>query len=116
MIIFKLCGFLYWHEDIKKDRRDDNFIDLYSVREIIHKTRFGRDFPQELNEAECFTIYYGDEFNMQHLIINAPGDEDAIKTWVSGLKNFVHKLQTEPFMNQYGRIYLSDKHSSFTLL
>ena len=105
---FQLCGFLYWHEDIKKDRRDDNFIDLYSVREIIHKTRFGRDFPQELNEAECFTIYYGDEFNMQHLIINAPGDEDAIKTWVGGLKNFVYKLQTEPFMNQYGRMILRE--------
>ena len=45
---------------------------------------------------------------MQHLIINAPGDEDAIKTWVGGLKNFVYKLQTEPFMNQYGRMILRE--------
>merc|ERR1712183_1132301 len=69
------------------------------------------DFPHELSRDRCFTVYYGDQFNLNQIILYVPEDNSApdkglgvAKQWVHGLRLTVDIINSENYLQRYKKI------------
>ena len=81
-------GFLYWKsDDAKGGPREEGQIDLLQVHEILKGFRIAKVAEESINRPKnsCISIYHGNTFNLNVLILYA-NSEKVADDWIEGLR------------------------------
>jgi len=97
--VSSLKGFLYWRND--RSSVEEGCIDLLQIVEIRYKHRLRMI---KVPKASCFSIYHGDEFNLNLTVLFSQCGETVAREWVTGLQEIVKEMQDEWILRRVERI------------
>ena len=90
-------GFLSWKQDDVKTsqiHKEEGFVDLFQVQEVTKEVRFPIDFSKEnIPKNSCFSVYYGNEFNLNVLILYSKDGPGVVHDWHSGMTLFCYGVK-----------------------
>ena len=58
------------------------------------------DFPVDLDQSQCFTIFYGDQFNLDMIVLFVV-ERNAAKNWVDSIRILIDAIQNENYVERY---------------